>query len=148
MRASIVIPSLNSPILNQVLAAVLSQDEIETVAEILSIHGFRVLTAAGGLEALRLAAGYPPDVVLSDLAMPRGDGYELARRLREAGGKPPVLVAVTGRATERDRRRATDAGFDLHLAKPVDPAVLVGVVKRIRDSDGTRAAGDPGPSAN
>jgi CheY-like chemotaxis protein len=109
-------------------------DTVETAAEILSIHGFRVLTAAGGGEAFQLAAANLPDVVLSDLAMPRGDGYELARRLRDAGGKPPVLVAVTGRATERDRCRATEAGFDLHLAKPVDPAVIVGLVKRIRDS--------------
>jgi CheY-like chemotaxis protein len=108
-------------------------DTVETAAEVLSIHGFRVLTADCGAEALRVAAAESPDIVFSDLAMPRVNGYELAWRLR-AGGKPPVLVAVTGYATERDRAKAAEAGFDLHLAKPVDPAVLVGLVKRIRDS--------------
>ena len=109
-------------------------DTVERAAEVLSIHGFRVLTAPSGEEAFRLAVTTSPDVVLSDLAMPRVDGYELARRLSVLSGKPPVLVAVTGRATERDRRRSAEAGFDMHLTKPVDPAILVGLVKRLRDS--------------
>ena len=117
-----------------VLVADDNPDTVETAAVMLSLHGFRVLTARDGQEALRLAAADPPAVVLADLTMPRMDGYELARRLCETGGRPPVLVAVTGRATEGDRRKWSEAGFDLHLAKPVAPAVLVGLLKRIRDS--------------
>jgi len=113
-------------------------DTVESTAEILRMYGFRVLTAGGGNAALRLAACEQPDVVISDLAMPRGDGYELAERLRQASGKPPVLVAVTGWTTRYDKVMAADAGFDLFLAKPVDPALLVGVVRRIRDAVATR----------
>jgi CheY-like chemotaxis protein len=114
-------------------------DTVESTAAVLSIHGFRVLTAADGEAALRAATDLP-DVVLADLMMPGIDGCELARRLRNgSGARPPVLIAVTGCVTESDRRRTTAAGFDLHMAKPVAPAVLVGLLRRLRDSLTERA---------
>jgi CheY-like chemotaxis protein len=109
-------------------------DTVESTAVVLSLYGFRVLTANTGEEALRAAATGSPDVVLADLMMPKLDGYELARLLRLGDGRPPVLVAVSGCVTEGDRRKTTAAGFDLHLAKPVEPAVLVGLLRRVHDS--------------
>jgi CheY-like chemotaxis protein len=59
------------------------------------------------------------------------DGWELARRLRESAViKRPLLVAVTAAATDADRKKSDEAGVDLHLVKPVDPAALVGLVRR------------------
>jgi CheY-like chemotaxis protein len=69
--------------------------------------------------------------VLLDLLMPGMDGYDLARRLRgRAAGKRPLLVAVSGCASPDDHRKSAQAGIDLHLDKPVDPGVLVGVLRR------------------
>ena len=64
-------------------------------------------------------------MVLCDLGLPGMDGYAVGRRLREFNRrKEMVLVALTGYGQEADRRRSADAGFDLHLTKPVDPVVL------------------------
>lgn len=110
-----------------------SPDTVESLSELLAIAGCTVRGALGGEEGLRLAADEPPDVVLLDIMMPGMDGCEVARRLvSRAAGKPPLLVAVTGCATDRDRARTTAAGFDLHLVKPVDPALLLGLLRRFR----------------
>ncbi len=81
-------------------------------------HSARVVH--DGLSALDAIESFTPDVAFLDLGLPSMDGYELARRLRE---KPALkglrLVAVTGYGQESDRRRSADAGFDLHLVKPV-----------------------------
>lgn len=107
-------------------------DTTESTAMLLSLYGHRVATACGGSEALLAAAADPPDVILTDLLMPGVDGYELARRVRDVtAGKPPVLVAVTGLASESDRKRSESAGFDLHLTKPVDPPLLNGLLRRL-----------------
>jgi CheY-like chemotaxis protein len=69
--------------------------------------------------------GTPPDVVLLDLGLPGMDGFEVARCLRRRPGFESVLlVAVTGYGQERDRQRTREAGFDLHLLKPVAPEEL------------------------
>src|SRR5262249_18746503 len=76
-----------------------------------------------------------PDVVLLDLRMPGLNGCEVAKRIRArcaGSGKQPLLVAVTGCGTDADRIRTSESGFDLHMVKPVDPAVLVGVMERFR----------------
>ena len=116
-------------------------DTVESTSALLTCHGFRILTATNGPEALQTAEEYPPDVVLLDLSMPIMDGFEVLDRLREgcAGlAKRPLFVAVTGRGGAEDRQRTSDAGFDLHLLKPVDPAELVGVMNRL-----ARAIADP-----
>jgi CheY-like chemotaxis protein len=110
-------------------------DAADSLAEILSFHGHAARVALDGADALRQAAAEPPDVVLLDIRMPRMDGCEVARLIRArcaAGEKRPLLVAVTGCGTEADRLHSTGAGFDLHLVKPVDPALLVGVLERYR----------------
>lgn len=109
-------------------------DTVESEVELLTFYGHRVRVAFSGAEALRCVAAERPDVVLLDIRMPVLDGFAVARLIRErcAGGKQPILVAVTGCGAEADRRRGAEAGFDLHLTKPVDPALLVGVLERFR----------------
>jgi len=110
-------------------------DAVASLAQVLALHGFsRVATAHTGGAALELAADDPPDVVLLDIGLPDLDGWEVARWLRLQGrgtGKRALVIAVTGRDSAADHRRSEEAGVDLHLVKPIDPAVLVGVLKRL-----------------
>lgn len=106
-------------------------DTTASAVQLLSLLGYTTTGAVSGREALALADGSPPDVVLLDVALADMDGCEVARRLRERPAvKRPLLVAVTGCATDGDRRRTAAAGIDLHLAKPVAPADLTAVLER------------------
>jgi DNA-binding response OmpR family regulator len=71
-----------------------------------------------------LADEFRPQVALLDIGMPRMDGYETARVLRQSHGGDIVLIALTGWGQDEDKARALDAGFDHHLTKPADPDVL------------------------
>jgi len=100
-------------------------DAVRTLAEILHSDGHETRYATSGARALELAAELKPDVVLLDIGMPGMDGYELARRLRAMANSASMrLIAVTGWGRDADRERSREAGFDLHLVKPVDPAEL------------------------
>ncbi|HUP31019.1 MAG TPA: ATP-binding protein [Usitatibacter sp.] len=100
-------------------------DARETLGMLLSMAGHRVDTADDGPSGLASALAERPEVALVDIGLPRMDGYEVARRLRSnAGGYRPYLVALTGYGLPEDRERALAAGFDAHVVKPVDPAVL------------------------
>src|SRR5262245_34409569 len=90
-----------------------SLDTVETAAVLLELSGFRVLTAPGGDAALAIAAAERPDVVITDLAMPAGDGHQLARRLRAVVAPCPLLVALSGYVTAADRSESATSGFDL-----------------------------------
>src|SRR5947207_5355357 len=101
----------------------------DTLAVLLALHGHEVRVAHTGPEAVRLAAGWEPEVVLCDIGLPRLDGYAVAGELRgRAGTAGCLLVAVTAYGSDEDRRRAAEAGFDHHLVKPVDPAELVALL--------------------
>jgi signal transduction histidine kinase len=96
-------------------------DALESLALLLSLNGHEVYRARDGEAALAAAATVDPQVVLLDIGMPRLDGYEVARRLREQhSNQQMLLVALTGWGQESDRQRAQAAGFDAHLTKPVD----------------------------
>jgi len=75
---------------------------------------------------LKLQAGdsFNPEIAILDIGMPGATGYEVARAMRERRGNAVTLVALTGWGQEADRQRATEAGFDYHLTKPVDPSLL------------------------
>jgi signal transduction histidine kinase len=91
----------------------------------LEMDGYEVEEAADGQAAVRMAAGMKPDVALVDIGLPILDGYEVARRIRMAPeGRTIRLIAVTGYAQPDDVERAKRAGFDQHLAKPLDPTKL------------------------
>ena len=99
-------------------------DAREAMRMLLELDGHVVMAAAEGVEALELARAKDPDIALVDIGLPGIDGYEVARRIRAAGDKRPLLIALTGYGQPEDRRRATEVGFDSLLVKPVDPAAL------------------------
>src|SRR5262249_6831631 len=116
------------------LTVLVVEDHADTAASmaiLLRLDGHEAVVAPTGPAALEAAGASPPDVVLLDLGLPGMTGLEAARRMRErCGGKPPFLIAVTGHGREADRRRAGEAGVDLFLVKPVDPRLLLGVLRR------------------
>jgi CheY-like chemotaxis protein len=83
-----------------------------------------VQTAHDGLDAVRAAADFRPNVVLLDIGLPKLNGYEAARRIRQELGAGVLLVALTGWGQEEDRRRSREVGFDHHMMKPVEVEVL------------------------
>ena len=94
----------------------------ELMADLIESWGYRVQTAAGGAEGVDLARRFSPRIALVDIALPDIDGYEVARRVREVFPKEKMhLVAMSGFSQPEDRARALQAGFDLHLVKPVEP---------------------------
>ena len=102
-----------------------NRDTADSLAMLLRNSGSEVRTAYDGLEALEVANGFRPDVGLLDIGLPKADGHEVARRLRmEPWGKQMRLIAITGWSSEADRARSASAGFDHHLVKPLDPALL------------------------
>jgi CheY-like chemotaxis protein len=105
-------------------------DAADSYAMLLSMFGHTVLKALNGEAAIRAAAEHESDVALIDIILPDMDGYAVAKRLAQDEGHRPLLVAVTGCVTEEDVGRAYSAGFDLHLAKPVDPGALMKLLRR------------------
>ena len=97
-----------------------NHDAVHSMALLLQTDGHDVDVAHDGLQAVAKATTSRPDVVLLDIGLPRLDGYEVARRLRAHYGDSVRLVAVTGWGQDDDRHRASDAGFDAHLTKPID----------------------------
>jgi DNA-binding response OmpR family regulator len=99
------------------------QDDLrEMLRMALEFAGHQVFEAPDGHSAVRVALAERPDAALIDLGLPGCDGYEVARRLRQTCGAAIRLVALTGRGGLEDRTKATDAGFDVYLIKPVTAA--------------------------
>ena len=110
------------------LRVLVVEDEV-TVAQmfvlLLKLWGHAVHVVHDGVSVMAAVAAFHPHVVLCDIGLPGLNGYEVARQLRQAGGvNRPVLVAVTGYGQQEDYRRGQQAGFDLYMTKPVDPAEL------------------------
>jgi CheY-like chemotaxis protein len=102
-----------------------NRDSAISLGMLLQLMGNEVHTAHDGLEAVQAAEVFRPDVVLLDIGLPKLNGYEAARRIREQPwGGDTVLVAVTGWGQEEDKRRAKEAGFNFHMVKPLEPAAL------------------------
>lgn len=100
-------------------------DAAETLSEILRFWGHDVRTAPDGPAALETFEAYRPDVALLDIGLPGMDGFEVAQRLRTLdGGGDATLIALSGYTLPDDRTRGKAAGFDEHLAKPLDPEAL------------------------
>ena len=101
------------------------QDSTDSLALFLRLRGHEVHTAHDGPSALDEIERYRPDVVFLDLGLPGMSGYDVARRVRMMSDPGSLrLVAVTGYGTDADRQKTRDAGFDVHLAKPVDPRAV------------------------
>ena len=102
-----------------------NEDGREMMAMLLNSFGTRVLQAADGAAGLEAARAHRPDIALVDIGLPGMDGYEVARRLRaDPATQGMRLVALTGYGLLEDQQRALQAGFDLHLVKPVPPERL------------------------
>ncbi len=98
-----------------------NEDGREMMATMLGVYGYSVQQAADGLQVVQMAHAGAPDVALVDIGLPGIDGYEVARRLRlEAATRNIKLIALTGYGLAEDQRRVLEAGFDMHLVKPVD----------------------------
>jgi len=109
--------------LRRVLVADDHRDTADSLEMLLSLLGHEVTVAYDGPSALRAAVTSSPDVMLLDIGLPKLDGYEVAKRIRQRG-LTALLVAVTGWGKEEDKRRAVEAGFDVHLTKPIDLETL------------------------
>jgi two-component system, chemotaxis family, CheB/CheR fusion protein len=103
-----------------------NHDSADMLATLLQFAGHETFTAHDGPAAVDMAEELDPDVILLDIGLPILNGYEAARRIRElrGRGRRPLLIALTGWGQDEDRRRSEQAGFDAHLVKPVDDAVL------------------------
>jgi CheY-like chemotaxis protein len=110
-----------------------NEDAANSLAMILTLSGHETASVYTAADALERARAFRPDVVLLDIGLPGMDGYEVARKMRELPGLKDIrLVAVTGYGRSDDRLRARDAGFDDHLTKPVEFAVLDRVLGGVR----------------
>jgi CheY-like chemotaxis protein len=116
---------------------VLVADDIPDAAEMMRVMiecmGHDVRVAVDGVQAVEIAQQFQPQIALLDIGMPRMDGYEAARHIRAALGDRVFLVAVTGWGQEEDQRRAYAAGFDRHVTKPAEPAVLESLIASVAD---------------
>jgi signal transduction histidine kinase/response regulator RpfG family c-di-GMP phosphodiesterase len=110
-------------------------DAREVVATALSRAGASMTTAGSVDEAMEILTSSPIDLLISDIAMPEKDGFDLIRLLRELpsaqGGQMPA-IALTAYARAEDRARALDAGFQLHLSKPVNPTSLIRAISQLQ----------------
>jgi PAS domain S-box-containing protein len=117
--------SANHSVGRRILIADDNHDTAMSLSMLLQTMGHETRIAHDGLEAVEIAEGFHPEVVLLDLGMPKLDGYETVRQI---AGRPwarlSLLVAVTGWGREADRQRAQEAGFHRHLVKPVDLEAL------------------------
>jgi PAS domain S-box-containing protein len=112
-------------------------DSALSMAMMLSIMGHEVRTAHDGLEAVEIASAFQPDLILLDIGMPKLNGYDACRRIREQPwSKNALLAALTGWGQEEDKRRSQEAGFDRHLVKPVEPGALEKLLVEIKASRG------------
>jgi signal transduction histidine kinase/CheY-like chemotaxis protein len=116
--------SCSEPVSRRILLVEDNPDGRETLQLLLQVWGHRVDVAEDGKQGLQKALSRLPEVALVDIGLPEMDGYEMAQQLRAALGRRIFLVALTGYGQPHDRSRAYEAGFDVHLVKPVDPEVL------------------------
>ena len=109
-----------------------NRDAADSMAMLLRAAGHQVEVAYDGAQALATGRGTHPDVMLVDIGMPGMNGYDLARAVRsEPWSANTLIIALTGWGQENDKRRSRDAGIDHHLVKPVEPAALDELLRRI-----------------
>ena len=118
------------PAARRILVVEDNADAAATMRDFLELSGHEVELAASGADGIQAARLFHPEVVLCDLGLPGMNGFEVAAELRrDPSTRSARLIAVTGYGGAEDRRRSKEAGFDLHLTKPVDPAQLKAVLQ-------------------
>lgn len=102
-----------------------NKDSADTLGMLLRLKGNEIRTANDGLEAVQVAETFHPELVLLDIGLPKLNGYDVARRIRQQPwGRDMILVALTGWGQDEDRRRSQEAGFNFHVVKPVELSAL------------------------
>jgi two-component system CheB/CheR fusion protein len=107
------------------------EDSREMLRHFLELEGYDVRVAEDGRRGLDSALAEQPVIALIDLGLPELDGFQVARAIRDRYGRSVWLVALTSRTATADRRKSAEAGFDLHVAKPVAPDRLRGILRDI-----------------
>lgn len=106
-------------------------DSAQSLSLMLQTLGHETRTSTNGVQALGIAHEFRPDVMILDIGMPGLDGHDLARRIRsEPWGKDILLVAASGWGQTEDKQLSREAGFDLHLVKPIDLQTLEALLAR------------------
>ena len=109
-----------------------NEDNRTIYSTVLRYLGYQVIEAQDGLQAVALARSERPDLILMDISLPRMDGWEATKVLREdASTRDLPIVALTAHALADDRERASKAGFTSYLAKPIEPNAVVAEVRRL-----------------
>jgi PAS domain S-box-containing protein len=122
-----------------------NRDAAEVLGTLIELWGHEVYTAFEASAALDLFDRRSPDVIVSDVGLPRMDGYELARRVRaRPGGRRTVLVALSGYGRDGDKRAAHDAGFDHHIVKPPDLTKLAELLEQVAAERGAETEASAG----
>lgn len=128
-EAADIAPAASCEEVNHVRRLLLAEDNpdaAELLSELLQSEGFEVSLARDGIGAMQLATSTAPEVCILDIGLPGLDGYEVARRIRRLPHmKDARLIALTGWGSPKDRELSEQAGFDLHLVKPIDYHVLL-----------------------
>ncbi len=146
--ADAMVPDVDAPDLLDGITILVVDDDTDTrdlLATIFAEHGATPTVVANARDALATARRIVPDVLVCDIAMPGGDGYALVGEVKSwaaAAGVHVAAVALTAYARPEDRERALAAGFDVHLAKPVEPAQVLAAVARLASRAEGGAAGD------
>jgi CheY-like chemotaxis protein len=112
-----------------------NRDAADVMAILLRGQGSDVKTAYGGQDAINLASSFQPHVILLDIEMPQVNGYQAAKSIRAAeGGGNILLIALTGREPDGERKESLAAGFDHHLVKPVSSTDVLKLLDEIIDA--------------
>ena len=110
-----------------------NRDAADSLAMLLRFKGNDIRTAHDGVEALEVADIFHPEIVLLDIGLPKLNGYDVARRIRQQPwGQDVLLIALTGWGNDEDRRLSQEAGFNFHLVKPVELGALQDLLDRAK----------------
>ena len=133
------VPTVSEPTSNiENLDVLLVEDNPSTrkmVKIFLECYGINVLEASDGLEGIKEFKSHQPAVCVVDIGLPDCNGFEVAKQIRASGGQSPVLIALTGYGLPKDKELSSEAGFDFHLVKPVDPEELVKVITNVSNRE-------------
>jgi two-component system CheB/CheR fusion protein len=102
----------------------------EMLSLYLETEGYTVASACNGIDAVKLFGEFQPTICILDIGLPDLDGYEVASRIRRSEFQPQLLVALTGYGQEQDKELVLNAGFDLHIVKPIDPEELISIIAK------------------
>jgi CheY-like chemotaxis protein len=118
---------------HRILAVDDNRDAADSLAVMLAAMGHETRTAYDGDGAVQTAASFRPELVLLDIGLPKLNGYEVARQIRQQPwGREMMLIALTGWGQDDDKRRSMEAGFNDHLTKPLELAALMRLIAHLK----------------